>query len=151
MVKQSETIHIAFKTCQMLFWQYGTIPDPLTQTQTTTFALKEKLVGVGIREIWPQILKNTHSHPLPKAVSDSILPVFTDLSKSQLLSSCLHGGAQNQSEAFNALIWQRATKETHSNLPTVELATFLAVGIFNNGAKAILAELENRGARPRSV
>jgi hypothetical protein len=98
------------------------------------------------------LAKNTneysHSHPLPEAVSDSILPVFTDLSKSRLLSSCLHGGTQNQNEAFNALIWQRATKETHSSLPTVELATFLAVGIFNNGAKAILDILENLGIKP---
>ena len=127
MVRQPETIHTALKTWKPLFWQYGTMPDPLMQTQTTTFALKEKLVGVGIREIWPRIL----SHPLPEAVSDSIRPVFTDLSKSQLRSSCLHGGTQNQNEAFNALIWQRATKETHSSLPTIELATFLAVGIFN--------------------
>ncbi|XP_046850412.1 uncharacterized protein LOC124443906 [Xenia sp. Carnegie-2017] len=59
------------------------------------------------------IVKNTqeysHSHPLPEAVSQCILPVFTDLSKSHLLSSCLHGGTQNQNEAFNALIWQRGS------------------------------------------
>ena len=98
------------------------------------------------------LVKNTqeysHSHPLPEAVSQCILPVFTDLSKSHLLSSCLHGGTQNQNEAFNALIWQRATKETHSSLPTVELATFLAVGVFNDGSKAILDVLKNMGIIP---
>ena len=57
-------------------------------------------------------------------------------------------GTQNQNEAFNALIWQRATKETHSSLPTVELVTFLAVGIFNDGAKAIVHILENLGIKP---
>ena len=93
------------------------------------------------------LAKNTqeylHSHPLPKAVSDSILPVLIDHSKSQL-SMVVH----NQNEAFNALIWQRATKETHSSLPTVKLATFLAVGIFNNEAKAIPDVLENLGIKP---
>ena len=90
----------------------------------------------------------SHNHPLPEAVSQCILPVFTDLSKSHLLSSCLHGGTQNQNEAFNALIWQHATKKTHSSLPTVELATFLAVGVFNDGSKAILDVLQNMGIIP---
>ena len=54
----------------------------------------------------------SHTHPLPEAVSDSILPAFKDLSKSELLSSCLHGGTQNQNEAFNALIWERATRDS---------------------------------------
>lgn len=84
-----------------------------------------------------------HSHPLPKAISKAILPAFTALSNEALLTSCLHGGTQNQNEAFNALIWQRATKETHSGLLTVELATFLAVCHFNDGAKSILKILEN--------
>ena len=79
----------------------------------------------------------SHSHPLPEAVSNSVLPAFEDLSKTELLSSCLRGGTQNQNEAFNALTWQRATKETHSSLTTVELATFLAVAVFNNGATTL--------------
>ena len=65
-----------------------------------------------------------------------------------LLSPCPHGGMQNQNVTFNALIWQRATKETFSRLPIVELSTFLAVGIFNNGAKAILDVLGNLGIKP---
>ena len=87
----------------------------------------------------------SHSHPLPEAVSDSILPAFKDLSKSELLSSCLHGGTQNQNEAFNALIWQRDTKETHSSPTTVELATFLAVAAFSNGATTLTEVLQNLG------
>lgn len=53
-----------------------------------------------------------------------------------------------QNKAFDALIWQCATKKTHSSLPTVELATFLAVGIFNDGATRILNVLENLGINP---
>ena len=35
------------------------------------------------------------------------------LSDESLVSRCLHGGTQNQNEPINAMIWQRATKETH--------------------------------------
>ena len=82
MVKQSETIHTSLKTWRMLFWQYGTIPDPLTQTQTTTFALKEKLVGVGIRENWPRILKNSQSSSTSSSVRFYIASIYRSEQKS---------------------------------------------------------------------
>ena len=40
------------------------------------------------------------------------------------------------------------TKETPSSLPTVQLATYLAVGHFNDGSKTILSVLENLGVEP---
>ena len=36
------------------------------------------------------------------------------------------------------MTWQLATKETHSSVPTVELATFLALAHFNVSRKAIM-------------
>ena len=89
-----------------------------------------------------------HDHPIPEAVADVIYPTFEALSDENLLSRCLHGGTQNQNEAINAMIWQRATKETHSSLPTVELATFLALCHFNDGAKAIICVLKELGIVP---
>ena len=51
----------------------------------------------------------------------------------------------------NGMIWQRATKETHSNLPIVELATFLAVSHFNDeGSKALVLILETLSTVPGS-
>jgi len=50
-----------------------------------------------------------------------------------------------KTEAIDGLIWQRATKGTHSSLPTVELATFLAVAHFNDGSSVlnyVLKELD---------
>ena len=91
-----------------------------------------------------------HDHPIPEAVADVIYPTFEALSDESLLSRCLHGGTQNQNEAINAMIWQRATKETHSSLPTVELATFLALCHFNDGAKAITCVLKELGIEPGS-
>ena len=89
-----------------------------------------------------------HTHPLPAAVADAIYPVFEALSDKDLLGRCLHGGTQNRNEAINALIWQRATKETHSGLPTVELAGYLTVSHFNNGATSIKCVLKELGVTP---
>ncbi|CAB4024276.1 Hypothetical predicted protein [Paramuricea clavata] len=112
--------------------------------------------GVAIfqRSIEKDLAKGTTTYSrknsLPQAVASSIHPVFEALTAEELLSSCLHGGTQNQNEAFNALIWQRAIKETHSSLPTVELATYLAVGHFNDGSRTLLSVLENLGIVPGS-
>ena len=94
------------------------------------FVQMERIPGVAIR----RTSDYQHSHPLPRAVADAIHETFEDLSDRNILTRCLHGGTQNQNEAINALIWQRATKETHSGLNTVELAVFLAVPHFNDGA-----------------
>ena len=60
----------------------------------------------------------------------------------------MHGGTQNQNESINRLIWQRATKETHSSLPTVETATFLGVVHFNDGSVSLLSVLKQLGIVP---
>ena len=100
------------------------------------------------RDVAKKTSTYTRKNPLSKAVATAIYPVFEALTAEALLSGCLHGGTQNQNEAFNALIWQRATKETHSSHPTVQLATYLAVGHFNDGSKTILSVLENLGVEP---
>jgi hypothetical protein len=92
----------------------------------------------------------SRKNSLPQAVASSIHPVFEALTAEELLSSCLHGGTQNQNEAFNALIWQHATKETHSSLPTCEFATYLAVGHFDDVSTTLLSVLENLGIVPGS-
>ena len=101
------------------------------------------------RDVAKKTSTYTRKNPLPKAVATVIYPVFEALTAEALLSSYLHGGTQNQNEAFNALIWQCATKEAHSSLPTVQLATFLAVGYLNDGSKTILSRKisENLGVQ----
>lgn len=101
--------------------------------------------------VWDQAKGTTdyhHDHPLPEAVAKAILPSFEALSDVDLLRRCLHGRTQNRNEALNALIWQRATKETHSGLPVVELATFLAVSHFNDGASSLINILQGLGIAP---
>ena len=86
----------------------------------------------------------SHSPPIPAAIFEEINPIFKALSSTDLLSGYKHGGTQNQNESFNSLIWQRATKHTHSTYASVYLATSLAIGHFNDGARClqlILSEL----------
>ena len=89
-----------------------------------------------------------HKEPMKEAVATAILPTFEALSEESLLSKCKHGGTQNQNESVNGLIWQRATKETHSNLPTVETATFLGVAHFNDGSTCLISVLKHLGIVP---
>ena len=100
------------------------------------------------RDIANKQSKYQHDNPLPIAVASAIQPVFEALSDESLLKACLHGGTQNQNEAFNSLIWQRAPKRTHSGLPTVQTALYLAIGIFNDGGRTILDVLEELGIAP---
>lgn len=50
--------------------------------------------------------------------------------------------------SVTGLIWQRATKETHSSLPTVETATFLGVAHFNDGSTCLISVLKHLGIVP---
>ena len=88
----------------------------------------------------------THATSIPGAVANAIFPTFEALGDETLLSRCLHGGTQKS----KALIWQRATKEKHASAPTVELATYLAVGHFNDGSRTLVSIVEELGMGPSS-
>lgn len=86
-----------------------------------------------------------HPPPLDKKVQEFLLPIYKDLSKEDLLVRCLGGHTQNANESFNATIWRLVPKHLHSGLKIVEIAAFIAAGIFNEGYTAILqmmAELQ---------
>ena len=143
MVKPLETIVMISRQWRMQWWQSG-----------TTHSLHD-LCPPG-EDSWCgyqwDIAKGTsdyqHNHPLPKAVANIILSIFEALIAEDLLARCLHGGTQNQNEAINSLIWQPATKETHSGLAVVVLAVFLAVSHFNDGAMSISSILQELGIYP---
>ena len=83
-------------------------------------------------------------------VAEAIRLIFENLSLSneKLLAACLHDGTHNQNESVNSLIWQCATKETHSSLPTIQLATYLAIGYFIEGAQTLCNVLAALGIVP---
>ena len=76
----------------------------------------------------------THKNSLPKAVMDTIKPVFRDLSDPDLLRKCLKGYTQNANESVNSLVWRFAPKRKNHGVHVVNTALALAVGVFNDGA-----------------
>jgi len=79
-----------------------------------------------------------HPAPLHPDVQRHILPIYEDLSKEDLLQRCLGGHTQNANESFNSTVWRFAPKHLHCGLKIVEIAAYLAAGIFNEGHSFIL-------------
>ena len=67
---------------------------------------------------------------------DLLLPIFTRLSKPDLLATCLPGITQNQNESFHALIWKRCPKHLWRGPRVVRTAVDLAILASNCGAES---------------
>lgn len=76
--------------------------------------------------------------PFSSAVLKVIKPIFEDLSSDNLLERCLGAHTQNSNESLNSCIWFFAPKHLHSGKTVVEIATHLAIIIFNEGYAGIL-------------
>ncbi|GFY67871.1 uncharacterized protein TNIN_352731 [Trichonephila inaurata madagascariensis] len=79
-----------------------------------------------------------HPTPLHSYVKKEILPIYKDLSRDDLLERCLGKNTQNANESFNSTIWRLAPKHLHSTLIIVELASYLAEYLFNEGNSSLL-------------
>jgi len=86
-----------------------------------------------------------HKPALPQDVLDAIKPIYTDLSRDDLLKRCLGAFNQNNNESFNNVIWKFAPKTTFNGVTTVHIAANIATIIFNNGHTALLRVLEFMG------
>jgi hypothetical protein len=86
-----------------------------------------------------------HHDAIPSTIADVIKPCYDELTNDALLSKCLHGGTSNANESFNNLLWRLAPKSEFSGLPTLELATYLSVLHYNDGAGAVLRTLSAAG------
>ncbi len=78
--------------------------------------------------------------------------LWIPLSDESVLSACLHMGARKIKTSTQCLDmaacpheWQH---ETHSSLPKVGIATYLAIGIVNYGARTIMDVLQQLGVEP---
>ncbi|KZC13151.1 hypothetical protein WN55_05772, partial [Dufourea novaeangliae] len=60
-----------------------------------------------------------------------ILPIYEDLSRSDVLEMCLGGHTQNANESFNSTVGRLAPKHLHSGSKIIEIAAYIATGIFN--------------------
>lgn len=81
----------------------------------------------------------THDKPpLNDTVVNVIRPIYEELTSDNLLTRCLGSFTQNNNESLNSVIWTMSPKHLHCGQKTVEIATFLAVRIFNEGFDTIL-------------
>lgn len=69
-------------------------------------------------------------------------PIFSALSKTELLQKCLRGKSQNPNESLNNVIWARVPKRTFIRLDTLKFGVYEAVLSFNDGyiSKILLFE-----------
>lgn len=87
-----------------------------------------------------------HEHPpLNDKVLKVIEPIYTSLSSDDLLHRCLGSETQNNNESLNSLIWTFAPKHIHAGTQTIQIATYLAVAIFNEGYLPILQIMKLMG------
>ena len=77
-------------------------------------------------------------------VRDLILPVFTDLSKPELLKKCLPGKTQNNNECLNGVVWKRLPKDIFVGRKVFEIGICSAIVNFNVGATSFLADVRKK-------
>ena len=63
--------------------------------------------------------------------------IYLDLINPDERRKCLHGKTQNQNESFNAMIWERAPKNTYCANEKLELAVCDASANINEGRQEI--------------
>ena len=70
-------------------------------------------------------------------------PIFTRLSKDELLSRCLKGMTQNQNESANGVLWSKCPKTKFCGARRVRIAVCETIAAFNTGAasKAVVMNL----------
>ena len=71
---------------------------------------------------------------IPTLVREPVMPIFKDLSKPELLQTCLRGKTQNNNECLNGVEWKRLPKVVFVGGKTLELGISSAVINFNDGA-----------------
>lgn len=87
----------------------------------------------------------THPHPVPVACMEVVKPVFKDLANTDLLRKCLDGYTQNANESLNNLIWKYCPKHKAHGLTVAQVAVSIAVSVFNDGASALGAVMQEMG------
>ncbi len=75
---------------------------------------------------------------LSEDFAEAIPPIFTYLSSENLLERCVGGFNQNNNESYNQLIWKISPKIVPAGSNTVEIAAYIAAGIFNEGMASLL-------------
>lgn len=74
--------------------------------------------------------------------------MFEELTSPDLLKKCLKGSTSNVNEAFNNVLWRIASKSDFSGFATLDLATHMAVVLYNDGFSGLLRIMSEAGVEP---
>ena len=74
---------------------------------------------------------------IPADYREDVGKVFEDLCDASLLKRCLLGATQNRNESFHSMIWARCSKTDFSGTTVIQIATSLAVMVFNSGNRSL--------------
>ena len=72
-------------------------------------------------------------HALPRPVLNAIKPVFKNLCSRESLSRVINASTQNPNECFHSIVWLMSPKNKATSGTIFEIASHLAVIIFNDG------------------
>ena len=84
-------------------------------------------------------------HParlINKNVEKHIRPIYKDLLNDELLTRCLCGHTQHSNESFNSTVWRMSPKHLNSGQKVIEIAAYMAAGMFNEGYSAVLTTMQ---------
>lgn len=84
-----------------------------------------------------------HPPPLHVDLQKHLLPIYGDLSESELLERCWGDYIQIPNEGFNSTVWRLAPKHQHSGAKIIQICAYIAAGLFNEGFSAILGIMQN--------
>jgi len=110
---------------------------------------KESWCKWRVAEAYGTLTSFKHKPPLLEKVQDATRPVFEALSSNDLMQRCTGGNTQNSNESVNACVWKLAPKHLHCAAKTVEIATYIAVSLFNEGYITILKIMDLLGIAVR--
>ncbi|GFU12399.1 uncharacterized protein TNCV_723591 [Trichonephila clavipes] len=86
--------------------------------------------------MWQQnpLSSYTHDYPtLTADVTEAVYPIYEYLRNVKLMEECVNGFKQNNYERYNQLIWKITPKTVPCHSKVVEIAAYIAAGMFNEG------------------
>jgi len=88
-----------------------------------------------------------HKPALSKEVFEAIKPIYEELSSDDLLTRCIGGFTQNSNESFNSTVWALAPKSISSGKIVLDIATNIAVCVYNDGFSSIMHIMDVMGMK----
>lgn len=89
----------------------------------------------------------THKPSLNPELRDMVKNAYEKLTNDELLERCLGGNTQNNNECFNKTVWAIAPKHNFVGKRVLDIATQVALSIFNEGRISVLKMMEVMGIK----